>query len=121
MPLQVRDEIATAAAFLTFAESGGGPLVRWQGANTGAGLLAAALDVDEYEGTELTWTHPGGGLVLMDAAEDGRAEELMEPACRFELPAGTYVLSRLYWEGEAAHPDGTVEELMVAAIRLTRS
>lgn len=102
----------------------GGIFIGWQGADTAAGCLAAVLAQ-----TEDAWSYEDftfeirGPAILMDANRDGRDFD-RERWPRIELETGRYLVAQLVvsatneFDGEVRHPDGTLERLMVSAIRL---
>ena len=118
--LALRDPIAHAF----HRTRDGGIFVAWQGADTAAGLLGAVLaqSEDAWAYRDFTWRVRGPAL-LMDANRDGRDFD-RERWPVIELEAGDYLVAVLFgdgaheFDGEVRHPDGTVERVMVSAVRL---
>lgn len=100
---------------------------RWVGADSGAAVLAVALQAS-YEPIlrdeePLHFESKGGLYTLQHAADAGKETKY---TFTFELPAGRYVVEQLdvdgrcEWRGQALLPDGNRERTMVQAYRFRR-
>ena len=93
-------------------------LLRWVGADTAAGLLAAALALDPDAFDPVGELVVSGELWMFEATEDARDPRgFLYPWTRISLPAGRYAVSASQeWEGFVQGPAGD-EEVMVSALR----
>ena len=103
-------------------------LPRWVGADSKAGVLAAALQV-KYQpvlrnGQPLLFESQGGRFTLKHAVDSGARETWDWESTEFEIPAGKYAVEQMdvdggiEWTGLVVFPDGTTEDSMVQAYRL---
>lgn len=99
----------------------GGLLITWQGADSHAGCLAAALSIadDEWTRTKLRWKVGDGDLIMFGHRLDGRALKKADQLA-VRLAPGTYRV-------EVASTEAIVrvgkqdEDTSVSVIRLTRT
>lgn len=103
-------------------------LPRWVGADSKAGVLAAALQV-EYQpvlknGQPLLFESQGGRFTLMHSVDGGAPETWDWESTEFEIPAGKYAVEQMdvdggiEWRGLVMFPDGKTEDSMIQAYRL---
>lgn len=98
----------------------GGLLVRWVGADSAAGLVAAALSIadDEWQDVGAVFVSDGEGCMIMDAAADGRADD--NDVAVFQLPAGSYAVKASAELDVEVDIGGVTESVMAAVIKLER-
>lgn len=113
--------IARDAPMAFWPTSAGGIILVWSGGDSAAGLLAAALAIEEkrWKTTRVRWQVGDGKLALIAASTNGRRASAAKRV-DIELPSGIYRVQTAAVQADVRV--GTkLEDTMLTAVRLTRA